>query len=255
GVPMAIEVPAPAASARYGATDVLPDPLTSASPTPTPAPISNEPANTSRRGARSASWPAGSASTNIGTNSASPIQPRSKAEACWSYTSQPMATSSACRLSHMSSSASHHSRKSRTSMAGTRRLTGPSLVALGRPLIWENVTAPPPLRTDRMTLDPWTESDVKMLSDLARTPAVMRYIGDGTTWTDARIADVGAHVVEHWRRHGFGWRVARVGAVPVGLIALNFAGEGAGIDASEYEIGWWLAPSAWGRGLAREGAA
>jgi len=117
------------------------------------------------------------------------------------------------------------------------------------------VTAPPPLRTDRMTLDPWTESDVKMLSDLARTPAVMRYIGDGTTWTDARIADVGAHVVEHWRRHGFGWRVARVGAVPVGLIALNFAGEGAGIDASEYEIGWWLAPSAWGRGLAREGAA
>jgi RimJ/RimL family protein N-acetyltransferase len=117
------------------------------------------------------------------------------------------------------------------------------------------VTASPPLRTARLTLDAWTESDFKLLGDLARTPAVMRYIGDGTTWSDARIADVGAHVVEHWRDHGFGWRVARMDGAPVGLIALNFAGEGAGVDAGEYEIGWWLAPTAWGRGLAREGAA
>ena len=117
------------------------------------------------------------------------------------------------------------------------------------------VVAPQSLRTHRMDLDPWTSADFKMLSDLARTPAVMRYIGDGTTWSDARIADVGAHVVDHWRHHGFGWRVARVDGAAVGLIALNFAGEGAGIRASEYEIGWWLAPSAWGRGLAREGAA
>lgn len=65
----------------------------------------------------------------------------------------------------------------------------------------------------------------------------------------------GAHVIEHWRVHGFGWRVARAQGTAVGLIALSFAGEGAGINASEYEIGWWLAPSAWGRGLAREGAA
>jgi RimJ/RimL family protein N-acetyltransferase len=117
------------------------------------------------------------------------------------------------------------------------------------------MTAASPLHTARLTLDPWAESDFKLLGDLARTPAVMRYIGDGTTWSDARIADVGAHVVEHWRRHGFGWRVARVDGAEVGLIALNFAGEGSGVNAAEYEIGWWLAPSAWGRGLAREGAA
>jgi RimJ/RimL family protein N-acetyltransferase len=117
------------------------------------------------------------------------------------------------------------------------------------------VTAPTPLRTERMTLDPWTESDFALLAALARTPAVMRHIGDGATWTDARIADVAAHVLEHWRAHGFGWRVARVEGAPLGLIALSFAGEGAGVDAREYEIGWWLAPSAWGRGLAREGAA
>jgi RimJ/RimL family protein N-acetyltransferase len=117
------------------------------------------------------------------------------------------------------------------------------------------VTAPLSLRTDRLTLDPWTEPDFTLLGSLARTPAVMRYIGDGTTWTDARLADVAAHISEHWRRHSFGWRVAREDGSPVGFIALNFAGDGAGVDPGEYEIGWWLAPSAWGRGLAREGAA
>ncbi|HTU96050.1 MAG TPA: GNAT family N-acetyltransferase, partial [Solirubrobacteraceae bacterium] len=114
---------------------------------------------------------------------------------------------------------------------------------------------PPPLHTERLTLDRWTEADNRLLGDLARTPAVMRYVGDGTTWSDARIHGVGAHVVAHWAEHGFGWRVARCEGAAVGLIALNFAGEGAGIAAGEYEIGWWLAPDAWGRGLAREGAA
>lgn len=117
------------------------------------------------------------------------------------------------------------------------------------------VTAPLPLRTERLTLEPWTEPDFALLGNLARTPAVMRYIGDGTTWTDARIADVAAHIAEHWDHHDFGWRVARLDGSPIGFIALNFAGDGAGVDPGEYEIGWWLAPSAWGRGLAREGAA
>jgi RimJ/RimL family protein N-acetyltransferase len=114
---------------------------------------------------------------------------------------------------------------------------------------------PAPLRTDRLRLDPWTDRDLGLLAGLARTPAVMRHIGDGTTWTDARIHDVAAHVLAHWREHAFGWRVARLhDETAVGLISLSFAGDGAGVDASEYEIGWWLAPSVWGRGLAREGA-
>jgi RimJ/RimL family protein N-acetyltransferase len=113
---------------------------------------------------------------------------------------------------------------------------------------------PEVLRTARLRLDPWVDADFDFFAGLARTPAVMRYIGDGRTWSDARIHDVAAHIAIHWREHGFGWRVAREGPSPIGLIALNFAGEGAGVDASEYEIGWWLAPAAWGRGLAREGA-
>ena len=114
---------------------------------------------------------------------------------------------------------------------------------------------PDALQTARLRLDPWAASDFDLFAGLARTPAVMRYIGDGTTWTDARIHDVAAHIASHWTTHGFGWRVGRLhDGTPVGLFALNFAGEGAGIDPAEYEIGWWLSPSAWGRGLAREGA-
>jgi RimJ/RimL family protein N-acetyltransferase len=114
---------------------------------------------------------------------------------------------------------------------------------------------PTPLRTARLTLDPWSEGDDRLLRDLARTPAVVRYVGDGKPWSDARIHGVAERILDHWAEHGFGWRVARCEGSPVGLIALNFAGEGAGIDAREYEIGWWLAPDASGRGLAREGAA
>jgi RimJ/RimL family protein N-acetyltransferase len=114
---------------------------------------------------------------------------------------------------------------------------------------------PAPLHTERLRLDPWAAADAKLLADLARTPAVMRHIGDGTTWTDARIHDVAAHIASHWTSHGFGWRVARLhDGTPVGFIALNYAGEGAGVDPDEHEIGWWLTPRAWGRGLAREGA-
>ncbi len=116
-------------------------------------------------------------------------------------------------------------------------------------------TTPEALHTDRLRLDAWTESHTRLLGTLAVTPAVVRYIGDGALWTDARIHHVAALNRQHWRAHGFGWRVATRAGEPIGFIALSFAGDGAGIDADEYEIGWWLAPSAWGQGLAREGAA
>jgi RimJ/RimL family protein N-acetyltransferase len=110
------------------------------------------------------------------------------------------------------------------------------------------------LRTARLHLEPWSDEASDLLGQLARTPAVVRYIGDGRPWSDARIADVVDLAQRHWASNGFGWRLARESGTPVGFIALGYAGQGAGIAADEYEIGWWLAPSAWGRGLAREGA-
>ena len=111
--------------------------------------------------------------------------------------------------------------------------------------------------TSRLRLEPWSDAALRLFRALATTPAVVRYIGDGLPWTDARMEAVAAHNAEHWRDHGFGWRLARLAesGEAIGFIALNFAGEGSGVDPKEYEIGWWLTPAAWGQGLAREGAA
>ena len=110
------------------------------------------------------------------------------------------------------------------------------------------------LHTDRLALEPWSDAHLPVFAALARTPAVMRFIGDGSTWSDARIHEVHARCLAHWADHGFGWRMAVLGERQIGLIALNFAGEGSGVDADEYEIGWWLSPDHWRQGLTSEGA-
>jgi RimJ/RimL family protein N-acetyltransferase len=113
------------------------------------------------------------------------------------------------------------------------------------------------LTTARLRLEPWSDRHTEMLVRLAADPAVTRYIGDGAPWPQSRTAALAVDLCEDWRRHGFGWRAAieTETAAPIGLAALNFAGAGAGVAADEYEIGWWLDPAAWGRGLAREAAA
>ncbi len=110
--------------------------------------------------------------------------------------------------------------------------------------------------TARLILRRWDSEDVALLTAMARDPQVVRYVGDGRPWPAERSVEVSRGLVAHWDEHGFGWRVAvaKDSGETVGLIALNFAGEGAGVDPDEFEIGWWLWPFAWGRGLAGEGA-
>jgi RimJ/RimL family protein N-acetyltransferase len=115
---------------------------------------------------------------------------------------------------------------------------------------------PRPLLTPRLRLEPWSEDHTEMLVSLAGLPEVVRYIGDGAPWSEGRALELDARNRAHWRGHGFGWRAAidRETEAQIGLAALNFAGEGAGVDAGEYEIGWWFHPSVWGCGFAREAA-
>ena len=114
------------------------------------------------------------------------------------------------------------------------------------------------LETPRLRLDPWADVHTELLVRLSRIPEVIRFVGPGTPWSRATAEEVAAEQRRHWREHGFGWRPATVKATGdlVGFFALSFAGAGtADVDPGEYELGWWLAPEAWGRGLAREGAA
>jgi RimJ/RimL family protein N-acetyltransferase len=113
------------------------------------------------------------------------------------------------------------------------------------------------LETERLRLRPWSDSDAELLARLSADPRVVRYVGDGRCWTAERVAEVSGRMTEHWRAHGFGWRVAveKQSGEPVGFAALNYLGDGnAGLDPDEFEIGWWLDPPSWGRGFASEAA-
>jgi RimJ/RimL family protein N-acetyltransferase len=112
------------------------------------------------------------------------------------------------------------------------------------------------ISTERLALLPWQAEHVAMLGRLGSLPDVMTFIGPGELWSEQKSAEVSDAAVRHWAEHGFGWRVAREAESGrlVGFLGLNFVGEGtAGLAASEYEIGWWMDPSVWGRGYAREG--
>jgi ribosomal-protein-alanine N-acetyltransferase len=111
--------------------------------------------------------------------------------------------------------------------------------------------------TSRLWLEACAAAHNELFIHLCSVPEVMRFIGPGEPWSRAKAEDTAAEQRRHWDAHGFGWRVAIEKATGdfVGLMTLNFVGAGTiGVDAGEYEIGWWLLPSAWGRGLAREGA-
>ncbi|MDQ4024265.1 MAG: GNAT family N-acetyltransferase [Actinomycetota bacterium] len=113
------------------------------------------------------------------------------------------------------------------------------------------------LKTRRLVLCPWAEADRDLFAALARDERVIRFISDGSTWSDDRIADVFDRQLRHWAEHGFGWYAASTASDGewVGFVGLNHVGpEATEVAADEVEIGWWLDPKAWGRGLATEGA-
>jgi RimJ/RimL family protein N-acetyltransferase len=119
------------------------------------------------------------------------------------------------------------------------------------------VDVPHTLETERLLLRPWTADDVALLSGLSSNPRITRYIGLGHTWTALKAITVSDRATNHWREHGFGWRVVlETGAgEEIGLISLNHMGEGTrDVSPDEHEIGWWIAPERWGHGYAAEAA-
>jgi RimJ/RimL family protein N-acetyltransferase len=113
------------------------------------------------------------------------------------------------------------------------------------------------LTTPRLLLRRWSGDDRAGLSGLASDPRVVRYIGDGSVWTAARVDDFFERQLRHWEEHGFGWRALVVAGTGrwIGFVGLNHVPpEAVEITTPEVEIGWWLEPGHWGQGLATEGA-
>jgi RimJ/RimL family protein N-acetyltransferase len=111
------------------------------------------------------------------------------------------------------------------------------------------------LSTPRLRLCRWRAADLDPLAAIYGDPEVMRYIGDGSTRDHAQTAAGLAKMEQDWDDRGFGLfavRIAQTGELAgwVGLAVPAFLPE----VLPAVEIGWRLARSFWGSGIATEGA-
>jgi ribosomal-protein-alanine N-acetyltransferase len=86
---------------------------------------------------------------------------------------------------------------------------------------------------------------------------VTRYLEDGRPWSREHAVKRHRAHLAHWREHGYGWRAITIGGDDqiLGVAALTRLGTMVpGLDESAIDIGWWVAPSHWGQGIATEAA-
>lgn len=107
------------------------------------------------------------------------------------------------------------------------------------------------LETDRLRFATWTPEDWKAFQKIATDPLVVKYLGTGEPWPDKRIQEFVARQCENWEKYRIClWRLLpKDSDTLIGICGLQHLSEG-----PDVEIGWWLAPSHWGQGLATEAA-
>ncbi len=111
----------------------------------------------------------------------------------------------------------------------------------------------PELRTPRLRLRPWRDADLPPFADLNADPQVMTFFPAPLTRAESDAA--AARIRAHFTEHGFGlWAVEWPGCQDfAGFVGLAVADFPASFTPC-VEVGWRLARSAQGRGLATEGA-
>lgn len=117
----------------------------------------------------------------------------------------------------------------------------------------ERKSFPRAIETQRMKLSRWEPADAVAFRPIAQDPIVMRYVNNGEPWSDAKVGEFIARQMRHISLRGFCfWKIQRKpdGRL-IGLCGLQALPLGC---RWEVEIGWWLTPRYWGRGLASEAA-
>ena len=107
------------------------------------------------------------------------------------------------------------------------------------------------LESDRLRFATWVQEDWKAFQKIATDPLVVRYLGTGEPWPDERVQEFVSRQCENWEKYRIClWKLLpKDGDSLIGICGLQHLPE-----TSDVEIGWWLAPSHWGQGLATEAA-
>jgi RimJ/RimL family protein N-acetyltransferase len=110
--------------------------------------------------------------------------------------------------------------------------------------------AAPEVRTDRLLLRGWQQTDLAPFAALNADPAVVEFLGPlDRVASDAFVA----RIQTHWSTHGFGLFAVQSPAGFIGFVGLARVPFPAAFTPA-VEIGWRLAHAAWGRGYATEAA-
>ncbi|MEU7102720.1 GNAT family N-acetyltransferase [Streptomyces longwoodensis] len=108
------------------------------------------------------------------------------------------------------------------------------------------------LRTDRLVLRRWRDSDLAPWAAMNADPEVRRHLGGLLTreQSDASVA----RFRDEFEERGYGWWAVDVRATGefIGFAGLDRVEDGLPFDG--VEIGWRLARPAWGKGYAAEAA-
>lgn len=109
----------------------------------------------------------------------------------------------------------------------------------------------PELVSERLRLRGWLASDADALRRIYGDPVTMRYIGDGSPMPPDRAWHALAFLLGHWELRGYGmWAVTeRSTGDLLGRAGLHHPEGWPGL-----ELGWLIARSRWGEGLATEAA-
>ena len=110
--------------------------------------------------------------------------------------------------------------------------------------------------TSRLRLAPIRAADLEEYVALWAEPDAMRYWGTGGPWEREVAQRHFDASLTYWRDHGFGKRsiVEQETGHWIGYAEIATIDFWDGFAADDVEIGWMLAPSAWGRGFGTEAA-